>query len=129
MKIYQDEQKNFPILFLGKVKEVFPITDSTILTYGDTIYYDTELPYHLVAHEITHCFQQKNPEKWWEKYLEDPKFRLKQEVEAYHNQYECVKRIDLRKAEDLLNIIAGDLSGKLYGSIVNFETANKLIIK
>jgi len=123
---YQDNQKNFPLL--KEVKEIFPIAENTILTYGDTIYYDTELPYHLVAHELTHCFQQQTgAEEWWEKYLKDPEFRLKQETEAYHNQYECVKKIDLKKAEDLLILIAGDLSGKLYGNIADFEEAKNLI--
>jgi hypothetical protein len=125
-QFYQDKQENFPLL--KEVKEIFPIAENTILTYGDTIYYNWELSYHLVAHELTHCFQQQTgAEDWWETYIKYPEFRLKQEVEAYHNQYECVKRIDLKKAEDLLILIAEDLSGKLYGNIVDFEEAKNLI--
>jgi len=128
MKIYMDEQKNFPLF--KKAKKKFPISETTIFTYGDTIYFDRELPYDLVAHEITHVFQQEKEgvENWWDKYFKSKNFRLKQEAEAYHNQYEAVRRNDLVKAAFTLTRNAEELSGKLYGEIISFEDAKKMII-
>lgn len=127
MKIYQDEQKNFPLF--EKAKNKFKTNDKTIFTYGDTIFFDKDLPFHLVAHEITHIFQQQKTgaEKWWDKYFSSKKFRLKQETEAYRNQYECQKRNDIEKAVFLLERISDDLSGELYGNIVSKEKAIELI--
>jgi len=123
---YTDKQNNFPLF--DKITQIFPVDDKIILTYGDTIYFDKELSYHLVVHELTHCLQQTNPEKWWDEYLKNPKFRLIQELEAYQNQYFCSKRVDFLNSGFLLEKIAEDLSSDLYGKIISFEEAKKLII-
>ena len=67
-----------------------PSLDSTIFTYGDTIYNPSgrPIPDHLIAHEARHFKQQGNdPAAWWDKYLVDKEFRFEQEAEAYANQY------------------------------------------
>ena len=126
-KIYQDDQKNFPLM--KELRNIFPITGGTILTYGDTIYFDGDLPFHLVAHEITHILQQEKLEvnKWWDKYFKDNKFRLEQELEAYQNQYKSQRKQDEVEAAFLLENIAKDLSGKLYGEIISLKEAKELI--
>ena len=126
-KIYIDEQRNFPLF--NKVKKIFSITDNTIFSYGDTIYTNNDLDYGLQVHEITHTFQQEKigKDEWWKKYLRDKKFRLDQETEAYHNQYECYKRNDLKKSEIMLNLMAKDLSSKLYGNIISLKEAVDVI--
>jgi hypothetical protein len=129
MQIFMDDRQNFPLINL--VSKTFEIDDHTIFTYGNTVYFNRDLSYDLVAHEIIHVFQQTemDPKKWWRKYIEDEKFRLDQEVEAYKRQYQVMKRNDDVKAALLLDSISSDLSGKLYGEIVSFEEANKLISK
>ncbi len=127
-KIYIDDQEKFPLYEV--VKKQFPIHTGVVFTYGNTIYAESISTPGLIVHELTHTFQQGKigVEKWWDKYLKSDKFRLQQESEAYQNQYQCWKR-NLEPMIDLmLDSIAGDLSGKLYGNIIKFEEAKKLII-
>lgn len=98
--------------------------------YGNIIYTPTgEISFSLLAHELTHLFQQLRigRNKWWTKYFKDKKFRLKQEMEAYRQQYKIYKQNKPESAEEVLNKIAGDLSGRLYGYVIGFEEAKKLI--
>jgi len=129
MPIYQDERHKFPLFKQAQKK--FKVTLGTIFTYDDTIYTGNDLPFHLIAHEITHVFQQQKigADEWWKKYFADKKFRLKQELEAYHNQYECQKRLDVAKADILLNSLAQDLSSELYGEIIDFYEAKEQIAR
>jgi predicted negative regulator of RcsB-dependent stress response len=101
-----------------------------VLTYGNTIYSQQPLSYGLVAHEISHVFQQlKMGEKnWWNKYLKDDEFRMQQELEAYQNQYQCYEEHKPGTGKIHLPKIAGDLSGTMYGNIVSLEEAKELII-
>jgi len=123
---------NAPFPLKDKVKKEFDLTDkdlqNVIFTYGDTIYTSTgDISYGLIAHEITHVFQQTEigKEEWWKKYLKDKEFRFKEELQAYKNQHECYKRNGVAEAE--IDRIAEDLSGKNYGNVVSFEEAKKLI--
>jgi hypothetical protein len=128
IKIYLDSWANFPLL--DEVGELFPVNFNTIFTYGDTIYHDKQFSPGLIAHEITHIFQQSKTgvEKWWEQYLTDPQFRLINETEAYHNQYECYLKNNPMQAEQYLDEMSRDLSGKLYGNVIDFDHAKQLII-
>jgi len=114
---------------------VFPdvITrEGVIFTYGDTIYSPVvqDIPEHLHVHEMVHMQQQgDNPEGWWDQYLVDEEFRLDQEVEAYHEQYESVKdRMESTILQmQFLMVIAQDLSSSMYGNIVSLPDAVQLI--
>jgi len=127
--VYFDDQKNFPLY--DKVKKVFPIGPNTVFVYGNTIFTKKDITdAGLLLHEMTHLFQQKKVgiDKWWDKYLEDNKFRLSQEAECYSVQYGVYKKQNITKAEIGLNNIAKELSGPLYGEIISFDNAKKLII-
>jgi len=66
---------------------------------------------------------------WWKRYLESPEFRLQQEVEAYQVQFSVVCRDnpgDVRR--QVLRRLAKDLSGPMYGHLVQFELARALIV-
>ncbi len=54
--------------------------------------YSGKLDPALLAHELTHLKRQENtgPEWWWDKYLNDVEFRLKEELLAYRAQYQYV---------------------------------------
>lgn len=105
---------------------------NVVFTYGDTLYNPSGafIDVYLTKHEETHARQQGNDiEGWWKKYFEDDKFRLNQEIEAYHNQYEyfCKNKKDLLRQEKFLALIAGDLSGAMYGNICDLKEAKKFI--
>lgn len=104
--------------------------ENACFTYGDTCYNPKggELSPDLIAHEEQHVKQQENPAAWWDQYLVDVRFRLEQEVEAYQAQYRyAVDHYDRGTRRRLLLRISKDLSGPLYGKIVDRETAQKLI--
>ena len=102
-----------------------------IFTYGDNIYTKNDLPDHLIIHESTHIKQQKSygKEIWWEKYFTDEKFRYEQELEAYRKQYQFFTKTnkDRNRRDKFLTIIAGDLSGSMYGNIIEHSEAKKVI--
>ena len=105
-----------------------------VFTYGDTIYnpYGGEIQDHLDLHESTHERQQGaiGVEEWWNKYLSDKKFRLEQEIEAYHIQYQFVfKEYGRAVATNFLREIANDLSGGMYGNVLDRKQARKAILK
>jgi len=108
--------------------------EGIVFTYGDTVYSPstTDLVDHLHQHESVHVNQQKQMgrDEWWAKYLVDADFRLQQEVQAYRVQYNLVaKRRNWRNTEALLSSIARDLSGEMYGNMLTYEEARKLITK
>ena len=132
MKIYQEFNRHlFPYYkqVVGKFGLTEKDTEHIAFTCGDTIYCYDQLSYGLVAHEITHVFQQMRIGSaiWWKKYLQSPDFRLGQELEAYQQQYRILRKNDLGKAEMELTRLAGDLSGAMYGGIIDFDEAIKKI--
>lgn len=100
-----------------------------IIAYGDTIHTRSpeKLPKCLIAHEETHLKQQAEhggPEVWWISYMQDPKFRIRQEIEAYQNQYKYLLEHENRHSRKAwLKKMAGDLSGPMYGNLCSFEVA------
>lgn len=124
--------KNYPPNF-EKIKAVFPVRSNTVYTYGDVIYapeVEFRLPPDLIEHERTHFVQQANdPESWWDRYLKDPEFRFNQELSAYRNQYRFYCRMvkDRNRTFKFLTVLARDLSSDLYGNVVDFFSATRLI--
>lgn len=125
--------KSFPPN-IKKIRQRFNLPDKDIVfTYGNILYnptgnYIDHLP--LIVHEETHMIQQgSNPEEWWNKYLNDDSFRLSQEIEAYRNQYKVAKKLikDRNQLAVYRTILAGDLSGPMYGNIISFfEALNEI---
>lgn len=107
----------------------------TIFTYGDTLYNPSNMPISedLVEHEMTHAHQQQHDETvaglWWKRYIDDPQFRLDQEVEAYAQQYKflCKTQKDRNKRARMLHQIATMLSGPMYGNIVTHTEAMRRV--
>lgn len=128
MKIIKEYPPN-----IEEIKKVFDIEGKPVVfTYGEVLYNPTggEIPQHLLVHEETHTKQQgDDPAGWWRKYISDQKFRLDQELEAYKKQYKfyCMQTANRNKRFELLQRIARDLSSKVYGNIISFNDAFKLI--
>lgn len=116
-----------------KIKTFFNPSKGTYFTYGDTIFNPDNAPLDppLLAHEFVHYIQQEKlgAENWWNRYFIDPPFRLSQELEAYRVQYhEGMKIInDKNHLARWLNLLAWELSGKLYGEIIPFNKAIEAI--
>lgn len=112
-----------------EIKTKFDIGKNVVFTYENTIYNpdNGHISKPLMKHEETHAKQQASigVELWWKKYFEDNKFRLSQELEAYRNQFrEAKKSIKNRNARiSYLKNLAIDLSGRMYGGIIDFYSA------
>jgi len=129
MKISNEYPPNYEA-----IKVVFPECEKfkAIFCYGEVIYnpFKANVTPDLVEHESTHSKQQgKTPELWWEEYLYNPTFRLEQETEAYRAQYKFVKKNvkDREAVSWFLNEVSRSLSSILYGNLVSFAEARKLI--
>jgi uncharacterized protein YqgQ len=127
MKVYTDSRKNFPLV--NDVVKRFDLKESDVdhivFTYGDTIYTDSEMSVGLIAHELTHVFQQTimGKEIWWHKYLTNDKFRMEQELSAYRQQYAIMAMKNKGDADMALQSMARDLSSKIYGNFISYEKA------
>jgi len=108
------------------IRKKFTLRSGVIFSYGEKIYNPDNIVIspELMTHEKTHSRQQAgNPEAWWDKYVKDDSFRLKQELEAYGNQYKSFKSKNRTAAFMYGRGLAEDLSSDLYGNIVDFSDA------
>jgi hypothetical protein len=126
-----DVIKGFPPNY-DEIKARFAVRPTTIYAYGDTIYSPStvDLPADLIAHEQVHFAQQKRaggPDAWWRRYLDDPQFRLSQEVEAYRAQYQLLKAMPRADRRRRLAHICGLLASGMYGRLVTKEQARALV--
>ena len=111
------------------------VKDRVVFAYGDTIHCapSTTVPADVEAHEKTHFKQQAahpgGAKGWWDQYLEDPAFRLSQEIEAYRAQYQWLER-NMKNRNERFRIfmhMVGDLSGPIYGKLMTQQEAMKAI--
>jgi len=114
------------------IRNTFPLTGREIFAWGDTIYNpsNAKLTKELRAHEAIHSQQQSDDiEGWWAQYLKDVDFRFKQEVEAHIVEYITHRRVQRSRniRRIYLREISKRLSSPMYGSIVTFDKAKKLI--
>lgn len=116
-----------------RLEETFGVdwNSGVIVTYGDTVHCKSgHLSPDLIVHERTHINQQVTygPEKWWERYLTDPEFRLLQELAAYKNQCSYIRsyvRSPYKKYELFQHIWT--CMEKNYGDMITYEQAKKLL--
>lgn len=124
-----------PPFYLPLWKLFFPSSDfeTTVYVWGQDIYTKYKLDQALFIHEYTHCEQQKLSKFWgtiWLiRYATSPQFRLKQEIEAYQNQYAyyCSRDKDPNFQARFLHKLSSDLSSSLYGGIMNYDDARRII--
>jgi len=103
-----------------------------IFTYGDILYAPNvhSISHDLMKHEETHQRQQEKMGKdiWWDRYFNEPEFRLSQELEAYRNQYKYTQINYGRKLRrEVLKNISKDLSSSIYGNLITKVKATQLI--
>lgn len=102
-----------------------------VFVYAPNIYSPAgiELRPDLLVHEEVHVKRQgSDPDAWWEQYLVDKDFRLREELIAYQAQYKyMLEHYDRSKRRAITASIAKDLSGPMYGGIITKEQAIRLI--
>lgn len=116
--------------------------------YGDTLYSprDQNVPAKIIAHEKVHMDQQlryitetdrinmakyaAGPRAWWERYIDDPEFRLSQEYASYGTQVAYVRQAKgSAAAQTEVNLAAEVLASPIYGDCVSVATAKMEILK
>lgn len=111
-------------------------TSGLVFTYFDAIYTKDPMPQDLFIHECVHYVRQgagENEElakEWWDRYVNETKFRLDEELLAYREQYKFIfnksnRQISFEHAKRL----ALDLSSPIYGRMITFNEALSAIMK
>jgi len=130
------KMKHAPPPGFEEMLRVFPFANraGVMFCFGDTIYNPSKVrvPQWIVEHEAIHMKQQLNMgvEAWWKRYLIDVNFRLDQEVPAHQAEYRCFCEMnprDRNARRRALRDMAARLSGVLYGRMIRFEDAQRLI--
>jgi len=116
-----------------KIKAAFPgavASRSVLITIGNVIYnpFNVEMRDDLIEHEKVHMRQQDqynlNPDQWIEEYLNNPKFRLSVEIEAYREHLKFLHRKIVGKTfKKAIKHYARALSSTVYGNVCSYEFA------
>jgi hypothetical protein len=118
---YEEIKKHFP-----ELEDFRPL-----FCYGDIIYnpFGYEVTKDLIIHENVHSKQQGRDVKgWYDKYFNDPKFRIDQEIPAYGEQFRYIKNnFNYKLQKKFLDHICFSLSGEFYGNMVSFQEAEQKI--
>ncbi len=128
MKIINDFPPN-----VEEIRKVFKFGKNTVFAYDDNIYNPSGIfiDPSLLEHEKTHLLQQQNcgVDRWWKRYLTERAFRASQEIPAYQNQYNELKKHikDRNKLFRYVVELAKDLSGETYGNLMTFNEALEII--
>lgn len=114
---------------LKEFSKHFKIDENTVVAYDGKIYSNKTLYSDVLVHEKVHLDQQKKYGlvDFTKRYLNDKKFRLEMEREAYLKQLESITDEGLKQAV-LEDILTGLTSG-LYGKITREEAKQLLGIK
>lgn len=120
-----------------EIAAAFPLARAygVIFAWGDAIYSPSvgTISTELKAHEAVHLERQGgHPRPWWERYISDPVFRLEEEIPAHQAQYrEFCARNTHGRARNMrrvyLHQVAKSLSSPLYGGLIGYDAARKLI--
>lgn len=104
-----------------------------LFAWQDLIYNPggVSIPPQLIVHEAVHGRRQGAAvEGWWDSYLFDDQFRLREEVAAHQAEYwaVCRARSDKAVRARALESISARLCGPLYGGVVTPDDARKLVL-
>lgn len=109
---------------INEIRKFFTLKKGVVFAYYPDIYSpDGDMSPALFAHEVLHLSQQKvyGVEKWWDRYLSEPAFRLSQEIPAYQIQFKSVIIKDRNKQFNYAVELAKELSGELYNNMISFN--------
>lgn len=116
-----------------EIAKVFPVAGKPGILYawGDKLYNPSgvQVSPWLMAHEETHGRQQQAVDipLWWRRYIDDPWFRLDQEIEAHRKEWQeyldLMQGANPKHVNQYLDLIASRLSSPLYGNLITFDRA------
>jgi TPP-dependent pyruvate/acetoin dehydrogenase alpha subunit len=98
-----------------------------IITYGKTVHCKYKIPKQKKAHERVHIKQQKDPVKWWKRYIEDVEFRREQEIEAYKKEVQWIRENikGFKHKKDRIDKIVQDICSSMYGDMIGEQSARE----
>jgi hypothetical protein len=123
---------------IEEIDAAFHVRGKPILfAFGDRIYNPggVYVPPELMAHEFVHGERQGHQVgEWWRRYIADPAFRLEEEIPAHIAEYRAICARERSKWVSERNMrrtaaahVARKLSAPLYGRLITFEAAKKLL--
>ena len=128
MRIIRAFPPNYPVL-----RRVFGLAGKTdvIYSFGDTIYSPggTKLHPALIAHEEAHGARQREMgvELWWRRYIDDPQFRLAEEVIGHQAEWKWWRENGKNNLTRQLEHICRRLCGPLYLGLITYEQAVEFV--
>lgn len=127
MEIREEYPPNF-----AELERAFDLSEKTsVFCWGNVIYnpFKREITPDIEIHESVHKKQQgMYPEVWYYQYIHDDDFRLKQEIEAYGEQYAFAKKYVRGKLlKWVLENMATALSSSAYGNLLTYQQAHSKI--
>ena len=134
MKISKTKPKEYDLL-----KKHFPELDFNkhAITIRGIIHAKNPLTADVFVHELVHVLQQKmyEDDRFLDMFLNDKESRLNLEIIAYNAQYTFLKQMQVFGVFGAEHVngkaieFATTLSGPLYGNIITYKEALKLITK
>lgn len=113
-----------------EIAAAFPAVEQRhcLFAFGGTIYNPGNIPVppELMAHELVHGARQKDDIRgWWRRYIDDPVFRLKEEVQAHKAEFAraALGVKDRNRRARILSVTAARLSAPLYGGVISYQDA------
>ena len=102
-----------------------------LFAWGNTVYNPSgiEIPQCLWDHEIVHGHRQgKDVEGWWRRYMDDPVFRLNEEIPAHIAELESLLETgDRNERRRAYKQTAQRLAAGLYGGLISPKKAKALL--
>lgn len=127
MRIVHD----YPPLF-DEIDAVFGVRGKPVIfAWGDIIYDPGhgDIRPELIAHEAVHGQRQgSDVVGWWRRYIEDPVFRLAEEVPAHRAEYEhLIESGNRQMRRKALRHVAKRLAAPLYGRLITPVEAKRIL--
>lgn len=115
-----------------EISEAFNMCGKDVIfAWGGVIYNPSGLaiPPELIEHERVHCHRQgKDVEGWWRRYIDDPAFRLAEEIPAHHAEYmHLIQSGNRNQRRRALKTVAGRLASPLYGRMISAEASKRVV--
>ena len=122
----------FPPMY-AQINRAFDVRGKPVIfTWGGVIHNPSRINIspELMVHEGVHAQRQGDtPDAWWQDYIADEHFRLAEEIQAHRAEYAdvCLRAPTDKVRETALHRIAARLSSPLYGSMVDYYEARRLV--
>lgn len=125
--------KGYPPNYAQILEYLSPPKDA-VFAYGETIFNPSgeNIPEDILFHEYVHSQQQlsfPSPDLWWNEYLINVKFRYLQELEAYANQLNFIKKHIPKAYKEALFELASNLSGMYNIPISHLQASERIRLK